>query len=347
MKYQGMRSLLVLGAASALFNLASAQNLTLTGAGSSFAAPLYSKWAEAYAKAGGDRLNYQSVGSGAGIQQIKAKTVDFGASDMPLNDAQLAEAGLVQFPTAVGGVVPVVKIAGVAPNQLKLTGQVLAEIYMGTIKKWNDPALTSLNPGVKLPDAQIAVVHRADASGTSFIFTNYLSKVDAQWGSKIKFGTTVVWPVGVGGKGNEGVSAFVERLPNSIGYVETAYAKANHMTTVMLKNHDGNFVASTDANVKAAAAGADWSKSFYQILTEQPGKDAWPITGGTFVLIHKVVDKPEQTKAVMKFFDYGYSKGGKLAEDLQYIPMPDSVVNTIRKEWASVTSTSGQPVWKN
>lgn len=347
MKYQGMRSLLVLGAASALFNVAAAQSLTLTGAGSSFAAPLYSKWAEAYAKAGGDRLNYQSVGSGAGIQQIKAKTVDFGASDMPLNDAQLAEAGLVQFPTAVGGVVPVVKIAGVAPNQLKLTGQVLAEIYMGTIKKWNDPALTALNPGVKLPDAQIAVVHRADASGTSFIFTNYLSKADPEWGSKIKFGTTVVWPAGVGGKGNEGVSAFVERLPNSIGYVETAYAKSNHMTTVMLKNRDGNFVAPTDANVKAAAAGADWSKSFYQILTDQPGKDAWPITGGTFVLIHKVADKPEQTKAVMKFFDFGYSKGDKLAEELQYIPMPDSVVNTIRKEWASVTSASGQPVWKN
>lgn len=320
--------------------------LDVTGAGSSFAAPLYSKWAEAYQQAGGGRLNYQSVGSGAGIKQIEAKTVDFGASDMPLTDAELAAAGLVQWPTAVGGIVPVVHIAGVKSGELKLTGSVLADIYAGKIKKWNDAAITKLNPGVKLPNAQISVVHRADASGTSFGFTNYLAKVNPEWAAKYKFGVSVDWPVGVGGKGNEGVSAFVERLPNSIGYVEVAYANANHMTEVSLQNHDGKFVMPTDEDVKAAAAGADWAKSFYQILTDQPGAKAWPITSGTFVLVHKVSDKPQQTEAVLKFFDYGFSKGDKMASDLHYLPLPESVKNQIRSEWKGIKSTSGAALWK-
>ncbi|MHB1669064.1 MAG: phosphate ABC transporter substrate-binding protein PstS [Thiomonas sp.] len=334
-------------AGAALATSAGAFALDVTGAGSSFANPLYSKWADAYQKAGGGRLNYQSVGSGAGIKQILAKTVDFGASDMPLTDEQLAKDGLVQWPTAVGGIVPVVKIEGIKSNELKLDGAALADIYMGKITKWNDPAIAKLNPGAKLPNAQIAVVRRADASGTSFGFTNYLSKVNKEWAEKYKFGTTVDWPVGVGGKGNEGVSAFVQRLPNSIGYVEVAYAKSNNMAMVELQNADGKFVAATDANVKAAAAGADWAKSFYQILTNQPGATAWPITSGTFVLVHKVSDKPEQTDAVLKFFNFGFDKGDAIAEQLQYIPMPDSVKAQIRKEWAGIKTTSGQAVWKN
>src|SRR5689334_15021532 len=255
---------------------ASAQDMT--GAGATFPAPIYAKWADAYNKATGARLNYQSVGSGAGIQQIRAKTVDFGASDMPLADDVLAKDGLVQFPTVIGGVVPVVNIKGIAAGQLKLTGQVLGDIYLGKITKWNDPALKAINPGLALPDEAISPVRRADGSGTSFIFTNYLSKTNADWKAKVGEGTAVNWPTGAGGKGNEGVSSYVQRLPNSIGYVEYAYAKQNKMTYVQLKNAAGNFVTPDDANFKAAAAGADWAKSFYQVLTEQPGKDAWPIS---------------------------------------------------------------------
>ncbi|MDD2343691.1 MAG: phosphate ABC transporter substrate-binding protein PstS [Tolumonas sp.] len=318
----------------------------VTGAGSSFAAPLYSKWADSYNKVSGTRMNYQSIGSGAGIKQITAKTVDFGASDMPLTDEELAKNGLVQWPTAVGGIVPVVKIDGINANQLKLTGSILADIFIGKITKWNDPAIVKLNGDLKLPDTQISVVHRADASGTTFGFSNYLSKVNPEWAQKYKFGTTVNWPVGVGGKGNEGVSAFVQRLSGSIGYVETAYAKSNHMTTVELQNADGNFVAATEQSVKAAAAGADWSKSFYQILTNQPGKESWPITSGTFVLVHRVADKSEQTQEVLKFFDFGFSTGDQIAEQLQYVPMPVSVKEQIRKEWLTIEAPGGQALWK-
>src|SRR3954466_7452274 len=265
---------------------------SVTGAGASFPAPIYSKWAEAYNKATGNQINYQSVGSGAGIKQIKEKTVDFGASDMPLKDEDLAAAGLVQFPTVIGGVVPVIHVDGIQPGQLKLTGSVLADIYLGKVTKWNDPAITALNPGVKLPDAVIAPVHRADGSGTSFIFTNYLSKVSPDWKAKVGEGTAVNWPAnGLAGKGNEGVAQNVQRLPNSIGYVEYAYAKQSKMDYVQLKNAAGNFVEPDDLTFKAAAAGADWSKSFYQVLTEQAGKDAWPISGATFILMHTAQDK--------------------------------------------------------
>jgi phosphate transport system substrate-binding protein len=317
----------------------------VTGAGASFPAPLYSRWAADYNKATGNRINYQSVGSGAGLRQIRGKTVDFGASDAPLTDDELAKDGLLQFPTAIGGVVPVVNVAGIPTRQLRLTGQVLGDIYLGKITRWNDPAIVALNKDLKLPDAQIAVVRRADGSGTTFIFTNYLSKVNADWKSKVGEGTAVNWPTGAGGKGNEGVSAFVQRLPNSIGYVEYAYAKQNKMTYALMQNAAGNFVAPEDTSFKAAAAGADWSKSFYQILTNQPGKDSWPITGATFIMMHTKQDKPQQANASLRFFDWAFKNGDKVAEELDYVPMPDSVKAAIRKEWAKITDASGKAVF--
>ena len=323
-------------------SLASAQDVT--GAGASFPAPLYSKWASDYNKATNIKINYQSVGSGAGLRQIEAKTVDFGASDAPLKDEDLAKKGLVQFPTVIGGVVPVVNIKGINPGQLKLSGQVLGDIYLGKITNWNDAAIKALNPGLPLPDAAIAPVRRADGSGTSFIFTNYLSKVNAEWKSKVGEGTAVNWPVGAGGKGNEGVAAFVGRLPNSIGYVEYAYVKQNKMTFAQLKNASGAFVSPEDAAFKAAAVGADWAKSFYQILTEQPGKDAWPMTGATFILMQKVQDKPAQASAVLKFFEWAYKGGDKTADDLDYVPMPVAVKASIEKSWAEIKDSSGKAV---
>ena len=317
----------------------------VTGAGASFPAPIYSKWADAYNKATGVRINYQSVGSGAGIKQIKAKTVDFGASDAPLKDDELAKDGLVQFPTVIGGVVPVVNIAGIEPGQIKLTGAVLGDIYLGKITKWNDAAITGLNPGVALPDAAIAVVRRADGSGTSFLFTNYLSKVNPDWKAKVGEGTAVNWPTGAGGKGNEGVSAFVQRLPNSIGYVEYAYAKQNKMSHVQLRNQAGNYVNPDDLTFKAAAAGADWNRSFYQVLTEQPGKDSWPITGATFILMYKNQDKPASATHALKFFDWAYTQGDKAAEDLEFVPLPASVKDLVRKQWADhIKDAAGKPV---
>jgi phosphate transport system substrate-binding protein len=316
----------------------------VTGAGATFPAPVYAKWAAAFNGATGVHINYQSVGSGAGIKQIKAKTVDFGASDLPLKDEELAKDGLMQFPTVIGGVVPVVNIKGIQPGQIKMTGEVLGNIYLGKITKWNDAALVALNPGVPLPDAPIAPVRRADGSGTSFIFTNYLSKVNAEWKSKVGEGTAVNWPTGAGGKGNEGVSAFVQRLPNSIGYVEYSYAKQNKMSHVMLKNAAGVFVQPDDATFKAAAAGADWAKSFYQILTEQGDKNAWPITGATFILMHKVQDKPAQASSTLKFFDWAYTGGDKAASELEYVPLPTAVKDLVRKQWTNLKDASGKAI---
>ena len=315
-----------------------------TGAGASFPAPLYAKWAADYHKATGVKINYQSVGSGAGLRQIEAKTVDFGASDAPLKDEDLAKKGLVQFPTVIGGVVPVVNIPGINPGQLKLIGKVLGDIYLGKVTQWNDPAIAALNPGVKLPEAAIAPVRRADGSGTSFIFTNYLSKVNPEWKEKVGEGTAVNWPIGAGGKGNEGVAAFVGRLANSIGYVEYAYVKQNKLNYVQLQNAEGAFVSPDDDAFKAAAAGADWSKSFYQILTNQPGKASWPITGATFILMHKSQDKPQQASATLKFFDWAYQTGDKTAADLDYVPMPDSVKSVIVKSWGEIKDGAGKPI---
>ena len=343
MKMSAIR-ILVAGVASAgAFSGAWAQQ-EATGAGASFPAPLYAKWASDYHKATGVKVNYQSVGSGAGLRQIEAKTVDFGASDAPLKDEDLAKKGLVQFPTVIGGVVPVVNIKGIAPGQIKMSGQVLGDIYLGKITRWNDAALTALNPGVPLPDAAIAPVRRADGSGTSFIFTNYLSKVNPEWQAQVGEGTAVNWPTGAGGKGNEGVAAFVARLPNSIGYVEYAYVKQNKMTYVQLQNAAGNYVSPDDTAFKAAAAGADWAKSFHQILTNQPGKDSWPLTGATFILMHKAQDKPAQAATALKFFEWAYQSGDKTAGDLDYVPMPDSVKAVILKSWGEIKDTSGKAI---
>ena len=326
--------------------LALAQDMT--GAGATFPAPIYAKWADAYNKATGARLNYQSIGSGAGIQQIRARTVDFGASDMPLTDEALAKDGLVQFPTVIGGVVPVVNIKGIAPGQIKLTGALLGDIFLGKITRWNDPALTAVNPGVPLPNEAISPVRRADGSGTTFIFTNYLSKVNPDWKAKVGEGTAVNWPTGAGGKGNEGVSAFVQRLPNSIGYVEYAYAKQNKMTYTLLKNRDGHFVTPDADNFKAAAAGADWNRSFFQVLTDQAGKDSWPISGATFILMYKTQDKPASGANVLRFFDWAYGNGDKMADELEYVPLPASVKELVHKAWsASIKDAAGRAVvWK-
>ena len=321
---------------------ASAQQVT--GAGATFPAPLYAKWADAYNKASGVRVNYQSVGSGAGLRQIRGKTVDFGASDMSLTDDELAKDGLVQFPTVIGGVVPVVNVQGVGPGQLRLTGAVLGDIYLGKITRWTDAAIVSLNPNVKLPDTAIAVVRRADGAGTTFIFTNYLSKVNPGWKSKVGEGTAVNWPTGAGGKGNEGVSAFVQRLPNSIGYVEYAYAKQNKLAHVLMQNAAGGYVAPGDETFKAAAASADWKKSFHQILTNQPGKDAWPITGATFIMMHAKQDKPQQAQAALRFFDWAYANGDRMSEELDYVPLPQSVEDMIRQHWSRLTDAAGKPL---
>jgi phosphate transport system substrate-binding protein len=316
----------------------------ITGAGATFPAPLYAKWADAYNKATGVRVNYQSVGSGAGLRQIRGKTVDFGASDMPLTDEELTKDGLIQFPMVIGGVVPVINVAGIQTRQLRLTGPVLGDIYLGKITKWNDPAIAALNPGVKLPDAQIAVVRRADGSGTTFIFTNYLSKLNPDWKAKVGEGTAVNWPTGAGGKGNEGVAAFVQRLPNSIGYVEYAYAKQNKLAYALLQNSAGAFVAPDDDAFKAAAAGADWKKSFHQILTNQPGKDAWPITGATFIMMHAKQDKPQQAEGALKFFNWAYNNGDKMSEELDYVPLPPAVEDMVRQSWGKVVDGAGKAV---
>ena len=332
------------GLAGALFAIA-AQAADITGAGSTFAAPIYTKWADAYQKSGGGKVNYQGIGSSGGIKQIIAKTVDFAGSDAPLKDDELAKDGLFQFPTVVGGVVPVVNLPGVTPGQLTLSGEVLGDIYLGKIKKWNDPAIVALNPKAKLPDTDIAVVRRADGSGTSFIWTNYLSKVNADWKSKVGEGATVSWPTGTGGKGNDGVAAFVQRLPGAIGYVEWAYAKQNKMVFVDMKNAAGTVVEPKTETFKAAAAGADWSKSFYQILTNEPGKDAWPIVGATFVLLHTTQDKAPQGTETLKFFDWAFKNGSSAADSLDYISLPESVVTEIKSQWKEkVKDASGKSV---
>lgn len=323
-------------------NLAAAQQIT--GAGATFPAPLYAKWASDYNKETGVRVNYQSVGSGAGIKQIDSKTVDFGASDMPQTDEVLKTKGQFQFPAAIGGTVPVVNIKGITPGQMKLDGQVLGDIYLGKITRWTDPAIKALNPTLALPDAEISPVRRADGSGTTFNFTNYLSNVHPEWKAKVGEGTAVNWPVGAGGKGNEGVAAFVSRLPNSIGYVEYSYVKQNKMAFALMKNKDGVFVAPDDESFKAAAAGADWNKSFYQLITNQPGKNAWPISTATFILMHNVQDKPANATEVFKFFTWAFKNGGAGATALDYVPMPANVIGTIEKAWSKVTDTAGKPV---
>jgi phosphate transport system substrate-binding protein len=316
----------------------------VTGAGASFPAPLYTRWAADYNKATGHRINYQSVGSSAGLKQIEAKTVDFGASDAPLADAALQEKGLVQFPMVIGGIVPIVNIRGVAPGQLKLDGKVLGDIYLGKITAWNAPAIAALNPGLALPGTAIAVVRRADGSGTSFGFTHYLSRVSAEWKEKVGEGTAVNWPTGIGGKGNEGVAAFVGRLDGAIGYVEYAYARRNKLAHAQLRNRAGQFVQPSEASFKAAAAGAEWEKSFHQILTDQPGEESWPITSATFILMHTIQDKPAQAAAALDFFAWAYKNGDAQASSLDYVPMPQSVKDIVTKSWQSIMDTPEKAV---
>jgi phosphate transport system substrate-binding protein len=337
----------VAAAALALSVAAGASAAGITGAGATFPYPLYAKWANAYKQQTGVGLNYQSIGSGGGIRQINAKTVDFGASDMPLKPDALQKAGLVQFPTVMGGVVPVIHLNGIKPGDIRLTGAVLADIYLGKVKKWNDPALTALNPDVKLPGQAITVVHRSDGSGTTFIFTNYLIKVSPEWKSKVGNDVSVKWPAGVGGKGNEGVASYVQRINGAIGYVEYAYALQNTLTYAMLRNRDGSFVKPDAKSFQAAAAGADWNNApgLYMILTDEPGAASWPITGATFILMHKTQEKPETARQVLKFFDWAYANGDQMAEQLDYVPIPDSVVELIKSEWKTqIKDSQGKPV---
>ena len=333
---------------AAVLAMSTAHAADMTGAGATFPYPIYAKWAESYKAATGNGLNYQSVGSGAGIKQIKAKTVDFGASDMPLKAEDLEEAGLMQFPAIMGGVVAVVNVEGVQPGQLKLTGPVLADIYMGKITKWNAQQIAALNPGVKLPDADITVVHRADSSGTSFLFTDYLAKTSPDWKNSIGAGTTVKWAVGVGGKGNEGVAANVQRIKGAIGYVEWAYAKKNKLSHTQLKNKDGAFLQPDDEAFKAAASGAEWTKApgFGVVLTDAAGKQSWPITGVSYILMHKTQADAAKGLEVVKFFDWAFKNGAPAAAELDYVPMPASVVKLVQANWkANLKDASGKAIY--
>lgn len=321
----------------------------ITGAGATFPYPLYAKWAETYKAKSGVGMNYQSIGSGGGIKQIQAKTVDFGASDKPLTLDELNKAGLTQFPAVMGGVVPVVNLPGVAPGQLKVTGPLLADIYLGKVTKWNDPAITSINPGVNLPAQNITVVRRSDGSGTTFIWTNYLSRVSEEWKTKVGENSAVNWPTGVGGKGNEGVANYVTRIKGAIGYVEYAYAKKNKMIHLAMKNKAGEFVQPDDLTFQAAASFAEWNKvpGFGEILTEQPGKTSWPITGASFILMHKVQADPAKGAEVVKFFDWAFKNGQKTAEELDYVALPAVLVKQIDTALrGSLKDAAGNPVVK-
>jgi phosphate transport system substrate-binding protein len=347
MRMKQLLASMIIGSAAILTTTA-AFAADMTGAGATFPYPIYAKWAEMYKKTTGNGLNYQSVGSGAGIKQIKAKTVDFGASDMPLKAEELAADGLVQFPAIMGGVVLVINLDGVAPGQVKLTGPVIADIYLGKITKWSDPQIAALNPGVKLGADEITVVHRADGSGTSFLFTDYLSKTNADFKAKIGAGTAVKWVVGVGGKGNEGVAANVQRIKGAIGYVEWAYAKKNKLSHTQLKNKDGVFLQPDDDNFKAAAANAEWAKApgFGVVLTDQAGKMSWPITGVSYILMHKVQADGVKGKEVLKFFDWAYKNGAATAAELDYVPMPANVTKLVQDAWkANLKDAAGKPIW--
>jgi phosphate transport system substrate-binding protein len=321
----------------------------ISGAGASFPYPAYSEWASAYKQKTSIQVNYQSIGSGGGIKQVTAGTVDFGASDAPLEPKELQDKGLVQWPMLIGGVVPVINVPGVPKGQLKLTPELIAGLFLGDVKKWNDPRLTAENPGLRLPDQAVTVVHRSDGSGTSWIFTNYLDKVNPAWKRKVGTGQSVAWPTGVGGKGNEGVASYVKRLPGAVGYVEYAYALQNDMNTTELRNRDGNFVAPTAKSFEAAATNAPWQDSpgFYVVLTDQPGKDTWPITGATFILMHASQTNVNEGRAVLGFVDWAYANGDESASKLDYVPIPDSVVKLVEQEWRDkLRGPNNQPIWK-
>jgi phosphate transport system substrate-binding protein len=332
--------------AAAVFSGAAAA-AEITGAGATFPYPIYAKWADAYKKSTGTSMNYQSIGSGGGIKQITAKTVDFGASDMPMKPEDLEKNGLMQFPAIMGGVVPVVKITGVKPGELKFTGPLLADIYLGKVTRWNDPAIAKLNPGTKLPADPITVVYRSDGSGTTFLWTNYLSKVSPEFKTTVGEGTSVKFPAGVGGKGNEGVASYVQKINGAIGYVEYAYAKQNKLSYGQMQNKAGKFVAPDDETFKAAAAGADWKSvpGMGAVLTEQAGDKTWPVTGASFILVHQKQEKPEAGREVLKFFDWAFKNGQKMADELDYVPIPEAVVKQIQASWKGVTDSSGKALY--
>jgi phosphate transport system substrate-binding protein len=346
---RGMRLLHTLAATTVLAaaSLTQAVAADITGAGATFPFPIYGKWADAYKKETGVGLNYQSIGSGGGIKQIQAKTVTFGASDMPLKAAELDKDGLAQFPTVMGGVVPVVNLEGIKPGELSIDGPTLAKIFLGQIKTWNDPAIAKLNANVKLPAQPIVVVHRSDGSGTTFLFTDYLSKANADWKSKVGANTAVEWPVGIGAKGNEGVSNNVGQTKGAIGYVEYAYAKQNKLAHAKMANKDGKVVEPTAEAFAAAAASANWegTPGFGVILTDGAGAASWPIAGATFILIHKKPAKPADAAEALKFFAWAYAKGGKMAEELDFVPMPAKVVGSIQKSWQEIKDEKGQPIF--
>jgi phosphate transport system substrate-binding protein len=321
--------------------------IDINGAGASFPNPIYSKWAEVYKFQTGNGLNYQSIGSGGGIKQIEAKTVDFGASDKPLKADELDKYGLYQFPTVIGGVVPIMNVPGLPAGKLRLSGAMLAEIFLGDIKRWNDPKIAALNPGLKLPGLPITVVHRSDGSGTSFVFTSYLSMVSPAWQSKVGANDSVQWPTGLGGKGNDGVSAFVKQTVGSIGYVEFAYAKQNKATYALLQNRDGQYPQPQAAAFFAAGGGADWTKApgNYLLLLNQPGAGSWPITAATFIIVYKDQDDAAKGQAVLKFFDWAYTKGDAYAAQLDFVPLPLAVKNYVRRQWVQYIKSDGKPVY--
>ena len=309
----------------------------ITGAGSTFVYPILSSWSEAYSKAKGPQINYQSIGSGGGIAQIKAATVDFGATDAPLAPDQLKAAGLAQFPAVIGGIVPVVNVEGIAPGQMRLTGELLADLYLGKVKRWNDPAVAAANPGAKLPDQAVNIVHRSDGSGTTFNWVNYLSKASPEWKSKVGEGTSVSWPTGVGGKGNEGVAEYVNRIKGSIGYVEYAYVLQNKMTYALVRNHDGQFVKPDTASFQAAADSADWAHAtdFFLVMTDAPGATSYPIAATTFILVHKQPKDAARAKQTLDFFRWTMENGQDAAAKLDYVPLPAALVTQIEAYWAA------------
>lgn len=326
----------------------STQAADITGAGATFPYPIYAKWASAYKQVSGTNMNYQSIGSGGGIKQITAKTVDFGASDMPLKAEDLEKNGLVQFPAIMGGVVPVYNLPGIDAGKIRFTGTVLADIYLGKVTKWNDPALAALNKDVKLPDQDIIVVHRSDGSGTTFLWTNYLSKVSPEWKAAVGEGTSVKWSAGQGGKGNEGVANYVKQFPGSLGYVEYAYAKQNKLSAGQVANAAGKYILPSDEAFKAAAAGADWANTpgMGVILTQQAGDASWPITGASFILMQRTQDKPENGKEVLKFFSWAFQNGQKMADELDYVPLPASVISLIQTAWKTqLKDTAGKAIY--
>jgi phosphate transport system substrate-binding protein len=319
----------------------------IAGAGATFPAPVYARWAEMYQKVAGTKLNYQAIGSGGGIKQIKASTVDFGASDKPLKPADLQAAGLYQFPTVVGGVVPIINLPGLAAGRIKLTGAILGDIFLGKINKWNNPAIQSINPQLKLPGTPITVVHRSDGSGTSFLFTTYLSMKNPEWAAKVGGSDAVQWPVGLGGKGNDGVSAFVKQTVGSIGYVEYAFAKQNKAAYALVGNKANRFPPPVTASFAAAASGAQWKNApgNYLLLLDQAGPNAWPITGATFILVHKNQTNAATGASVLKFFDWAYKSGDAAALALDYVPLPATVKAQMRSQWASNVTSGGKPVY--